>query len=251
MNLERCLGAAVVLLLLTASPNPSSPVGRMPLVGAAFAQAGSQGNNETGWGNFSVTITSSNETFTWVGEYTLAACAQPPVSQSGQEVWESCGDAIANLDGTTSGVACDPDYQYLWSVYVLVGYNDSSPSLQVGLKGPIGGEIALGCGAGNNYSPPALIPTYCCNESGLAVSSGVLSGVATYSATGTDASELPGFTVRWSGAVSVNPTQVTTSTTPEFNANALAFVVIVPLAVVALITRRVVRKAALEYAKDG
>jgi hypothetical protein len=116
--------------------------------------------------------------------------------------------------------------------------------------GPDGGEIALECGPGNNFVPPPVIPTYCCNESGLVVSGGVLSGVATYSKNGTDAAELPGVTVQWSGMVSIYPAQVTTTSAPEFNATALAFAVMLPLAVVALVTRRAVRKPVAEQVKD-
>jgi hypothetical protein len=123
--------------------------------------------------------------------------------------------------------------------------------LEIGVTGPVGGFLALGCGQPNNFVLPSLIPTYCCNESGLVISGGVLSGVATYSKTGTDAAELPGFTVQWSGMVSIYPAEVTTSSAPEFNANALAFAVVVPLAVVAVITRRAVRKSVAAHAKDS
>lgn len=250
MNGKRCLGAAtVIFLLVMVSPNPSSPLGKIPLVRDASAQGGSPSNNQTGWGTYSVTVTSSNETFTWTGSYTLAACAAPAIPQSGPEAWDGCGYAVGTLEGTISGVACDSHLQYAWSVYVSVGYNNSSIGLEVGLTGPVGGFLALGCGPNNNFAPPSSIPTYCCNESGLVVSGGALSGVATYSKTGTDAAELPGFTVRWSGTVSIGPAQVLTSSTPEFNANALALAVILPLAVVALITRRAVHKPALEHAR--
>jgi len=251
MNRSRSLAAAtVIFLLVIVSPNPSSPLGQIPPFRDASAQGGSPNNNQTGWGSFSVTITSVNETLIWVGEYTLAACTQPAIPQNGLVAWDGCGYAVASLDGTTSGVACDPDEQYSWSVYDSVGYNNSSISLEVGLSGPIGGVIALGCGAGNNFAPPPLIPTYCCNESGLVVSDGVLSGMATYSKTGTDSAELPGFTVQWNGRVSISASQVTTTSTPEFNANALMFAVIIPLAVVALITRRAAHKPVPEHAKD-
>jgi hypothetical protein len=250
MNRKRSLWAAAIFLLVMVSPIPSLPLGKIPLIGDASAQSSSPSNNQTGWGSFSVTIISNNETLTWTGEYTLAACTGPTVPQSGPAAWEGCGYAVASLDGTTSGVACDPDEQYSWSVYDSVGYNNSFTSLEVGLSGPIGGVIALGCGVGNNFAPQPLIPTYCCNETGLVVSDGVLSGMATYSKTGTDAAELPGFTVQWNGTVSISATQVTTSSTPEFNANALAFAVIIPLAVVALITRRAVHKPVLEHGED-
>jgi hypothetical protein len=250
MNRKRCLGAAttaIIFLLVISLPDSSSPLGKIPMISDASAQSVSP-SNETGWGTFSVTITSSNDVLTWAGSYTLAACTEPVIPQSGPQAWAGCGYAVASLDGTTSGLACDTDIQYLWSVYVSVGYNGSI-GLEVGFTGPDGGEIALGCGPGNNFIPPPLIPTYCCNESGLAASGGELNGVATYSKTGTDAVELPGFTVQWSGMVSIYPAQVTTSSAPEFNANALALVAIVPLAVVVLITRRTVRKPVLEHGK--
>jgi len=245
------LGAAtVIFLLVIMSPDPSSPFGKIPLVSDASAQSVSP-SNQTGWGDFSVTITSSNETFTWTGSYTLAACTAPAVPQSGPEAWDGCGYAVGPFEGKISGVVCDSHLQYAWSVNLSVGYNGSSISLEIGVTGPVGGFLALGCGQPNNFFLPSLIPMYCCNESGLVVSGGVLSGVATYSKAGTDAAELPGFTVQWSGMVSFYPAQVTTSSAPEFNANALAFAVIVPLAVVAVITRRAVRKPMMEQAKDS
>jgi hypothetical protein len=250
MNRGRCLGAAaVILLLVIVSPDQPSPLGKVPLVREASAQSFPSGN-ETGWGNFSVTMTSGKETFIWVGSYTtLTACTGPGIPQAGPDAWDGCGYAVASLDGTTSEGSCDPDLQYLWSVDVSVTYNTSSIGLEVSLSGPVSGEIALGCGPGNNSVPPPLIPTYCCNESGLVASGGVLSGVATYSKTGTDA-ELPGYTVHWTGMVSITPGQVTTSTTPEFNANALALALTLPLAVVALIAGRAIRRPALDKATD-
>jgi hypothetical protein len=240
-TLSLIVSAAVIFLLVMVSPNPSSSLGKTTLVHDASAESGFQSNNQTGWGTFSVTATSNDTTLTWTGSYTLGACTASAIPQSGQEAWDGCGYAIGTLEGTTSGVACDSRLQYEWSVYVSVGYNNSSISLEVGLMGPVAGVLALGCGPNNNFVPPPFIPTYCCNETGLVASGGVLSGMANYSKTGTDA-ELPGFTVQWSGMVSVSPTQVATSSTPEFNATALAFAVIVPLAVVAVITRRTAHK---------
>jgi hypothetical protein len=250
MDRKRCLGAAtVIFLLVIVSPDPSSPFGKTPLVSDASAQSVSPNSNQTGWGDFSVAITSSNETFTWTGSYTLAACTAPSVPQSGPEVWEGCGYAVGPFEGTVSGVVCDSHLQYAWGVNVSVGYNGSSIGLEIGVTGPVGGFLALGCGQPENFVLPSSVPTYCCNESGLVVSGGVLSGVATYSKTGTDAAE-PGFTVQWSGMVSIYPAQVTTTSAPEFNTNALAFAVILPLAVVAVITRRAVRKPVSKQAKD-
>lgn len=251
MNRRRCLGAAtLIFLLVVVSPGMSSPFRKTPLVGNASAQGASPSNNQTGWGDFSVTITSSNETFTWTGSYTLTACTTPPIQQSGPETWAGCGYAVGPFEGRISGVACDTHLQYAWSVNVTVSYNGSSISLEIAVAGPVGGFVTLGCGTHNNFVLPSLIPTYCCNGSGLVVSNGALSGEATYSKTGTDAAELPGFTVRWSGLVSIGPAQVLTNTTPEFNANALAFAVIMPLAVAAVIMRRAAHKPALEHAND-
>lgn len=250
MNPKRCLGAAtVIFLLVIVSPDPS-PFGKIPLVSDVSAQSVSPNNNQTGWGDFSVAIASSNETFSWTGSYTLAACTVPTVPQAGPNVWEGCGYAVGPFEGTASGVVCDSHLQYAWGVNVSVSYNGSSIGLEIGVKGPVGGFLALGCGQYENFALPSLIPTYCCNESGLMVSGGVLSGVATYSKTGTDAAELPGFTVQWSGMVSIYPAQITTTSAPEFNANALALAVILPLAVVAAITRRAVRKPLPKQGKD-
>jgi hypothetical protein len=248
----RCLVAAtLILLLVMVSHDQSSPLGKVPLVRDALAQSVSQTNNQTGWGSYSITVTSSNETFTWDGEYTLAACTTPAIPQSGLEEWEGCGYAVGTIEGTISGLACDSHLQYAWRVYVAVGYNNTFISLEVGLTGPVEGFLEPGCGPHNNFAPPPLIPTYCCNESGLAVSRGVLRGVANYSKTGTAPAELPGFTVHWSGMVSISPAQVTsTSSTPEFNANALALAVILPLAALTWITRRGVRKPVLKHAND-
>ncbi len=243
MNRERCVAAAaLIFLLVVVSPNTPSPLGKIILVGDASAQSVSSSSNQTGWGTYSVTVTSNDTTWTWDGQYTLAACTAPATPQTGPEAWDGCGYSVGTIEGRVSGVGCDSHLQYAWSVYVAVGYNNSATSLEVSLMGPVGGQLAPGCGPHNNFAPPPLIPTYCCNESGLVVSGGALSGVATYSETGTDAAEMPGFTVHWSGMVSIGPAQVLTSTAPEFNANALALAVILPLAVVALITRRAGRK---------
>jgi hypothetical protein len=250
MSRRRCLGAAAVFLLLVVlSPNPS-PLGKVPLVRDASAQSVSASNNQTGWGTYSIIATSNDTEWNWTGDYTLAACAAPAIPETGPEIWDGCGYAVGSIEGTTSGVACDSHLQYAWSVYVSVGYSNSSISLEVALVGPVGGFLAQGCGPNNNNTPPSSIPTYCCNESGLVVSDGVLSGVATYSKTGTDAADLPGFTVQWSGMVSVSPAQITTTSAPEFNTDALALAVIAPLAAVALITRRVGHKPISEPTND-
>lgn len=252
MNRKRCLGAAaLVFLLVMVSPNAPSPLGRTPLVGDAFAQNVPPGTNQTGWGSYSVTATSNNSTWTWDGQYTLAACTAPATPQTGPLAWDGCGYSVGTIEGVVSGVGCDSHIQYAWSVYVAVAYNHSTPSLQVIVIGPVGGMLAPGCGPHNKFAPPPMIPTYCCNQSGLEVSGKALSGVATYSENGTDPTELPGFTVRWSGMVSIGPSQVLTTTAPEFNTAALALAVILPLAVVAVITRRAVRKPGLRHAAGG
>lgn len=234
--------AALVFLLVMVSPNAPAPLGKMSLVGDASAQNVPPGTNQTGWGSYSVTATSNNSTWTWDGQYTLAACTAPATPPTGPLAWEGCGYSVGTIEGVVSGVGCDSHLQYSWSVYVAVGYNHSAPSLEVNVTGPVGGVLAPGCGPHNHFAPPPVIPTYCCNQSGLQVSGTALSGVATYSENGTDAAEIPGFTVHWSGMVSIGPSQVLTNTAPEFNADARALAIMLPLAVVAVITRRAVRK---------
>lgn len=251
MNQERCLGAAaLIFLLVVLSPNAPPPLGKVPPVSDASAQNVPPGSNQTGWGSYSVTATSNDSTWTWDGQYTLAACTSPATPQTGPEAWEGCGYSVGTIEGKVSGVGCDSHLQYAWIVYVAVGYDNPSISLEVNLTGPVGGQLAPGCGPHNDFAPPPVIPMYCCVQSGLVVSGGALSGVATYSMNGTDAAAMPGFTVHWSGMVSIGPSQVLTSTAPEFNANALVLAVILPLAAVALITRRADRKPAWTKAKS-
>lgn len=233
------------------SPNAPSPVQKTSLVGDASAQSVPLDTNQTGWGTYSVTAISNDSKWTWDGAYTLSACADPATPQTGPLAWDGCGYSVGTIEGMVSGVGCDSHLQYSWRVYVAVGYNLSAPSLGVSLMGPVGGQLAPGCGPHNSFAPPPSIPIYCCNQSGLQVSGSALSGVATYSENGTDPAELPGFTVHWSGMVSIGPSQVLTSTAPEFNFDALLLAVILPLAVVATITRRGVREPGLRHAKDG
>src|SRR5580704_14619242 len=101
MSRKRSLGAvAVIFLFVMVSPVPSWPLGKTPLVSDASAQGASASGNQTGWGSFSVNISSVNETLIWVGEYTLAACTGPSIPQTSPAAWDGCGYAIANLDGT-------------------------------------------------------------------------------------------------------------------------------------------------------
>ncbi|HYW84801.1 MAG TPA: hypothetical protein VFB30_16175, partial [Spirochaetia bacterium] len=66
MNRERCVAAAaLIFLLVVVSPNTPSPLGKITLVGDASAQSVSSSSNQTGWGTYSVTVTSNDTTWTW------------------------------------------------------------------------------------------------------------------------------------------------------------------------------------------
>ena len=76
--------------------------------------------------------------------------------RAGPEAWDGCGYSVGTIEGRVSGVGCDSHLQYAWSVYVAVGYNNSATSLEVGLMGPVGGQLAPGCGPHRQFAPASV-----------------------------------------------------------------------------------------------